>query len=135
MPYIVAHKGLSFPSMLYCIHELPSKIPDSVLRPSRVCEPPRCFHGANIVSPVIYPRSKLSAGMSQLQVPPKGLRKRVSSEAVRENGQSRKKVADAPQEKEIDMGDMMAEIKKIAEARRRTEKQVRDNRIRVKKKA
>ena len=114
---------------------MPSKISDSTLRPSRVCEPPRSFHGANIVSPVIYPKSKLSAEMSQLQVPTKGLRKRVSSEAVRESGQSRKKVADAPQGREIDIGDMMAEIKEVAEARRRAEKQARDDGMRVDKKA
>lgn len=116
-------------------NELPSKIPDFILRPSRVCEPPRSFHGVNIVSPVVYPKSKLSAEMSQLQVPTKGLRKRVSSEAVKESGQSRKKVAFTPQEKEIDMGDTMAEIKEIAEARRKTEKQARDDGMRVDKKA
>ena len=56
--------------------------------------------------------------MSQLQIPPKGLRKRVSSEAVRESGQSRKKVADATAEEEMDMSDMLAEINQITDARR-----------------
>ncbi|KAK3169305.1 hypothetical protein OEA41_008688 [Lepraria neglecta] len=81
----------------------------------------------------ICPRSKLSAEMSKLEIPIKGLRKRVSSEAVRESGQSRKKVADAPEEEEMDMSDMMAKIKEIAEARRRTEKYAREDGRRVEK--
>lgn len=54
---------------------------------------------------------------------------------MREDDESRKKVAHEPEEEMIDMSDMMAEIKGIAEARRRTEKQARDDGMRVEKKA
>ena len=99
-----------------------------------VGESPRNCHSANLISPGICPRSKLSAEMSNLEIPTKGLRKRVSSKAVRESGQSRKKVADTPEEKEIDISDIMAKIKKIAEARRRTEEYAREDGRRVEKK-
>ena len=72
--------------------------------------------------------------MSELEIPTKGLRKRVSSEAVWESGQSRKKVTDAVEEGEWNMSHIMAEIKQIAGARRRTEEYARENGRRVEKK-
>ena len=69
--------------------------------------------------------------MSKLEIPTKGLRKRASSEAVKESKKSRKKVTDAPEEEEMDMSDMIAEIKKIKEAR--TETNARENGKRVEK--
>ena len=72
--------------------------------------------------------------MSKLEIPTKGLRKRVSSEAVRESGQSRKKFTDAVEEGEMNMSALIAEIEQIAEARRRTEEYARENGRRVEKK-
>jgi hypothetical protein len=77
--------------------------------------------------------------MSHLQIPTKGPRKRASTEAVRESGQHRKKVENAPKEKEIadvrneieaaeaseteiDMSDMKVVIEGMKEARRKDEK-------------
>ena len=99
-----------------------------ILSESTVSESPRNCHSTNIISPGICPRSKLSAEMSKLEIPT--LRKRASSEAVRESEESRKKVTE---EKEMDMSDMIAEIKNIKEARGRTETNARENGKRVKK--
>ncbi len=86
----------------------------------------------------IYPKSKLSPEMPQIQVPEKEPRKRRSTTSIRENEESRKKVAHAPEEKgeeeEIDMSDMMVEIKEIKVARQRTEEQAREAGRRVEKK-
>lgn len=59
-----------------------------------------------------------------------------STTVMREDDKTRKKVAYEPEEQEEITGisDMMAEIKEIAEARRRTKKQARDDRMRVEKK-
>ncbi|KAL9124451.1 MAG: hypothetical protein Q9217_006214 [Psora testacea] len=84
--------------------------------------------------------------MPRLQVPEKEPRKRRSTTAIREDEESRKKVANVPEgaageeegkegEEEIDMSDIMAEIKEIAEARRKDEQRSRDNGMRVEKKA
>ena len=114
-------------SLIPYIHAPPSKIPDSILRASTVGESPRNCHSANFISPRICPRSKLSAEKSKLEIPTKGLRKLVSSEAVRESGQGRKKVADALEEKEMNTSDIIPEIKKMAGVglRRRVEKKPR----------
>ena len=84
--------------------------------------------------------------MPRLQVPEKGPRKRRSTIAIREDEESRKKVAHVPEgaareeegkegEEEIDMSDIMAEIKEIAEARRKDQQRARDYGMRVEKKA
>lgn len=98
------------------------------------------------LSVYIYPKSRLSVEMSRLQVPERGPRKRRSTTAIREDEESRKKVAHVPEgaageeegkegEEEIDMNDIMAEIEAIAEARRKDEQRARDDGMRVEKKA
>ncbi len=52
--------------------------------------------------------------MSQLQIPTKGLRKRISSKASG-GDESRQKVADLPRKKEMDMSEMLAEMNGIKE--------------------
>ena len=57
---------------------------------------------------------------------------------MREDDEGRKKVAHGPEEKgeeEIDMSDMMAEIKRIAEEKRKNEQKARDDGLRVEKNA
>ena len=54
---------------------------------------------------------------------------------MREDDESRKKIIHELEEENIDMSDMMAEIKEIADARRKTEKQAREDGMRVEKKA
>ena len=72
--------------------------------------------------------------MPQLQIPKKGLRKRRSTTVLREEDISRKKVAHEPEEKTIiDMRDLMSEIEAIVEAKRRIEKQARNEGMRVEK--
>lgn len=72
--------------------------PDSILGASTIGQPPS------------------SAEMSQLQIPTKGLRKRLSSEAVG-GDKSRQRMADLPAKKEMGMSDMLAEINGIKEER------------------
>ena len=78
--------------------------------------------------------------MSQLQIPTKGLRKRLSSEALG-GDESRQRVGDLPEKKEMDMSDMLAEINGIKEeieatkeARRKSEEQAKEDGKRVEKK-
>lgn len=78
--------------------------------------------------------------MSQLQIPTKGLHKRISSEALG-GDKSRQRAADLLREKEIDISDMLAEIngikeeiEAIKEARRNSEEQAKEDRKRVEKK-
>lgn len=69
----------------------------------------------------------------------------IHTRLLRENDECRKKIAHEIEKKEkkeeeeekeiIDMNDMKNEIKRIVEARRRDEKQVRDNEFRIKKNA
>lgn len=77
--------------------------------------------------------------MSQLQIPTKGLRKRLSSEALG-GDESRQRVADLPAKKEMGMSDMLAEINGIKEeveatkqARRKSEEQAKEDGKRVEK--
>lgn len=79
--------------------------------------------------------------MSQLQIPTKGLRKRLSSEALG-GDESRQRVADLPAKKEMGMSDMLAEINGIKEeveatkqARRKSEEQAKEDGKRVEKKS
>jgi len=87
--------------------------------------------------------------MSQLQVPTKGPRKRASTEAVRECitrrmrlAPTEREIADLPNEievanaseKEMDMSEMMAEIKENSKARLKAEKQAIEDGRRVEKK-
>ena len=124
-----------------CVHELPSKVLDCIHRYQMVGKPPQKLPCANILSQRIYTKSKLSTEMPQLHIYEKGPSKRRSTTAMREDDECRKKVAHEPEEEEeeeeemIDMSNMMAEIKEIAEARRKTEKQARDDGMRVEKKA
>lgn len=87
--------------------------------------------------------------MSQLQVSKTEVRKRRSTTAMNEVNKSRKKIAHASntaikeavvaaasnEEKEIDLSEMMTEIKRIAEARRKNEQKARENELRVEKKS
>ncbi len=92
-----------------------------------------------IASQGINPRAS-SADMSQLQIPTKGLRKRISSEALG-GDESRQKVADLPRKKEMDMSETLAEINGIKEeieatkeARRNFKEQAKEDGKRVEKK-
>ena len=102
--------------------------PNSILRVSTVSELPTSYHGATVINPGIYPRSKLSAEMSQVQVPTKGLRKRISSEAMRESW----KDCRCARKKEIDISDMLAVINgikekmEVTEARHKSEGQAKE---------
>ena len=87
-------------------------------------------------------RSKHITEMPRLQVPEKGPRKRRSTTAIREDEESRKKIVHVPEgaagregEEEIDMSDIMAEIKEIGQARRTDEQRARDDGMRVEKQA
>lgn len=78
--------------------------------------------------------------MSQFQIPKKGLRKRISSEASGGN-ESRQKVADLLRKKEMDMSEILAEINGIKEeieatkeARRNFEEQAKEDGKRVERK-
>lgn len=83
--------------------------------------------------------------MDQLQVSDRGLRKRRSTTAIREDGDVRKQVANTREKQEteeqegkgeeLDVGDLIVEIKEIQMARRTTERQKIDNGMRTEKKA
>lgn len=76
--------------------------------------------------------------MSPLQIIQKGLRKRRSTLTMIENEESRKKVAQNPEEeteKEENIHDLMAMIENITEERRISENQARNEGRRVQKEA
>ena len=130
MLYIVAKPGLSFLSyLIVCVYELPSKIPT-----------PQRLPGANIASQGFNPRASSAERCLNSQIPTKGPRKRLSSEAVG-GDESRQRVADVPEKKEMDMSGMLAEINGIKEeieatkeARRKSEEQAKEDGKRVEKK-
>lgn len=114
-----------------------------------VCESHRTYRGVNYISRII-PSSKLTAEMSQLRVPTKGIHKRASSETAGQSVARRMKLAHTPtkqeiadrpkelevadaSEKEMDMSDIMAEIKDISKARLKVEKRAREDGRRVEK--
>jgi hypothetical protein len=71
--------------------------------------------------------------MSQLEVLTNEVRKRASSEAMRESGESRKRVAHSSKEKIMDMTAVRAQREEMKEERHKLEKQAREEGKRVEK--
>ena len=71
---------------------------------------------------------------SELQIPPKGPRKRRSTTAIRESEESQKRVALERDGEEADIDKAMAEVTEAMEAARIAERQAKEDGRRVEKK-